>query len=47
MSYNFRTVVGDWSWMEVGQRLDRGWMEAGEKSGEEDWLEVREYAIER
>jgi len=32
MSYNFRTVVGDWSWTEVGQRSDRGQTKFGWKS---------------
>jgi len=31
MSYNFGTVVGDWSWTEVGQRWDRGGTEAGQR----------------
>jgi len=32
MSYNFRTVIGDWSQTEVRQRLDRVWTGFGQRS---------------
>jgi len=39
MSYNFGVVVRDWSQMEVGQRLDRGWTEVGQRL-DRGWTEV-------